>query len=104
MNRLEDRLKDFIGEYVSLDHIKLHLEYKTSLWLEKDGEIVAYVQFNIKGTVAHITYLKIKEGLNAKRIMFYFIREGKRRFPFATHIKLERETRNDLKQRLFKVR
>lgn len=97
------RLKEFIGSYVPLSHIELHLKYKTCLWLEKDGEIVAYVQFNVDKEEAHITYLKIKKGLDSFKVMQYFIREGKRRFPYAKKIRFEREIIGDLRQRTFKI-
>jgi hypothetical protein len=98
-----DKIKNFIGDYVSEEHLKLHMSYKTCLWLEKKNKVVAYVQWNIDNATAHITYLKISPEVNSMKVMAYFIREGKRKHPFVKHMIFERETIGDTRKRCFKI-
>lgn len=100
---LTQRLKAFVGDFVPEEHIRKYLEYGTCLWVEKNGEIVAYVQFNIKGKTAHITFLKIKQGYNSYKVMHYFIREGKRKYTYLEGMEFERQTRGDMKRRKYKI-
>lgn len=95
-------IKNLVGDFVSEEHIKKYLEFNTGIPLIKNGECVAWVQFNVKGHLAHVTMMVIKKGINGVKVINYFLREAKRRFPIEK-IEFERETRGDPRKRVYKI-
>lgn len=96
--------KNKLSDEVLEEYLYKHRAYKTcNIMYDIDGEIEAISRWNVTEDTAHILDVIIRKDCRNKGILKQLVKLGHKTFPDVIYITFERESRKDMKMRVYKI-